>query len=188
MDKYQAITPSIVRELLDYDPATGVLTWKWRDLKWFEHTKRPAQFQAIWNTQNAGQRAFKKVSSGPYMWGSILGERFIAHRVCWAHFYGEWPKGVLDHIKAATGNPYDNRIENLRDGDRKQNQRNLRRAKNNTSGVTGVRKNRCGNHQARIKVNGVEEHLGTFKTEAEAIEARKAAEKRHGFHPNHGSD
>ena len=29
------ITAEIVRELLDYDPDTGLFTWKWRERKWF---------------------------------------------------------------------------------------------------------------------------------------------------------
>lgn len=39
---------------------------------------------------------------------------------------------------------------------------------------------------AEIKKNYRKIHLGMFSTEADAIAARKAAEARLGFHPNHG--
>ena len=49
---------------------------------------------------------------------------------------------------------------------------------NNTSGTTGVRYNTTYNKwHAQIKGN----HLGVFKTEAEAIKARKDAEVEYGF-------
>ena len=42
----------------------------------------------------------------------------------------------------------------------------------------GVRLRRFGRWQARITVNGREHFIGTFRTQAEAIAARKAAEIR----------
>ena len=56
-----------------------------------------------------------------------------------------------------------------------------------TSGVTGV----CWNKgtqkwKAYITVNGKYEYLGVFEDRNEAIKARQAAEKDHGFHPTHG--
>ena len=42
----------------------------------------------------------------------------------------------------------------------------------------GVRLRRFGKWQARITVNGREVFIGTFRTQAEAIAARKGAEAR----------
>jgi len=58
---------------------------------------------------------------------------------------------------------------------------------NNTSGVTGVYWNkRDRKWQAMIKVNNKQIHLGYFEGKTEAITARKIAEIKYGFHPNHG--
>jgi hypothetical protein len=39
--------------------------------------------------------------------------------------------------------------------------------------------------RADIKVNGRNIHLGTFEDKQSALDARAAAEAKHGFHKNH---
>ena len=59
--------------------------------------------------------------------------------------------------------------------------------KNNSSGVTGVIwHKRYRKWQAQMKINSLQKHLGSFSDKFEAICARKSAENRFGFHPNHG--
>lgn len=107
-------------------------------------------------------------------------------RVAWAMSKGEWPKGELDHID---GDPFNNKIENLRDVDHTTNGRNQRTPSNNTSGVCGVYINKNnGTYIARIKVNYQNISLGSYKTLEEAKEARKKAEIEYGFHENHGRE
>jgi len=43
-----------------------------------------------------------------------------------------------------------------------------------------------GRWRASISVANRQRYLGTFDYLAEAVEARKAAEVKYGFHPNHG--
>jgi hypothetical protein len=48
------LTQKIVRELLDYNPKTGVLTWRRRHRKWFTSDR----ICNMWNTKFAGKPAF----------------------------------------------------------------------------------------------------------------------------------
>lgn len=91
--------------------------------------------------------------------------------------------GVVDHIDH---NSLNNCRDNMRSVSQTENSRNCKMSKNNKSGFNGVRKNRQGKWQARIKVGRVEHHLGTFTDIADAIAARKKANAKFGFHPNHG--
>lgn len=81
----------------------------------------------------------------------------------------------------------DNRLENLRDVSNRENARNQKISKNNTSGTLGVYfYKRDQNYQASIKINGKIKHLGYFKNKEEAIAARAAANIKYNFHENHG--
>lgn len=109
-----------------------------------------------------------------------------AHRAAWAVHFGEWPKGMLDHIN---GDPADNRIANLRPVDPSGNCRNTAKTRRNKSGVSGVFQRARGDRWivATRTGGGKREHL-YFDTFDEAVAARKDAERRHGFHPNHGRE
>ncbi|MDE4303615.1 HNH endonuclease signature motif containing protein [Phaeobacter gallaeciensis] len=183
MEKYgrDDITPEVLRELLDYDPSTGVLTWKHRDRKWF----RTDRSWKIWNTKHAGQRAFtRKADANVRYTATVLGHGFSSPRIAWAVHFGEWPKEQMDHIN---GDPSDNRICNLRDVSAVENNRNAARRSDNTSGVTGVSWDAVNNRwKVTISVNKRNLWVGDFARKSDAIEARKAAEQEHGYHENHG--
>jgi hypothetical protein len=49
---------------------------------------------------------------------------YYAHRLAWLWWFGEWPEGGLDHINRIRN---DNRIDNLREATRSENQRNRRK-------------------------------------------------------------
>jgi hypothetical protein len=118
------------------------------------------------------------------MLGTFFGKKIKAHRAAWLLYYGEWPNDAIDHIN---GNPGDNRIANLRVVDQLTNQKNAKRPKNNTSGAVGlIILKGSGRWRAAIKVNYQEIHLGVFDRFEDAFRARKAAERKYGFHPNHG--
>jgi hypothetical protein len=115
----------------------------------------------------------------------VNGKAYFAHRLIWLYVRGYFPEQI-DHIN---GNGLDNRLINLRGSDSTGNSRNRRKYASNTSGHTGVY--RCKPHskwQVKIKINGVQKHLGYFHDINEAIKARKQAEIEHGFHVNHGQE
>lgn len=179
-------SPEDLRKLLRYEPATGRLFWRERSARMFNlPSKRSSQGRANnWNSRYSGKEAFTSSNTHGYKQGHILNAVCQAHRVIWAIHTGKWPSGEVDHIN---GNRTDNRICNLRVVTSRDNSKNLSLRCDNTSGAHGV-----GWHpttqkwRARIKAGGKSISLGLFAKKDDAIKARKAAEKRYGFHANHG--
>lgn len=173
------LEPKLLHELLYCFESQGTLVWKRRASKWFSSES----YCDRWNEKYAGTQAFTCVSEG-YHVGAIKGIKYKAHRVIWAMHYGQWPTGQIDHIN---GDKSDNRIENLRDVTNRENCRNKRLFKANTSGHVGVwLKKETGKWVAEITVNYKTIPLGTFATKEGAIARREQAELEHGFHPTHG--
>lgn len=178
--KREALTAEVVRQLLDYDPSTGVFRWKARGPEWFPTPRRVNS----WNGRHAGQIAAYQSPRG-YQHIQIFKVRHAAHRLAWLFAHGAWPKGEIDHINHVRN---DNRIGNLRDVPSGGNQRNRRLRCNNTSGHAGITKPKgCRKWLVRIG-SGVEQrrHIGYFETLEEAIAARQCAMQQHGYHENHG--
>lgn len=121
--KRDGITADQVRELLDYDPATGIFTWRYR----------PDELLR-WNVRYAGA-----VAGSPHVRGyiriSVFHLHYWAHRLAWLHYYGEWPAQGIDHID---GNQTNNAIANLRAANQEQNSCNSKTLKNNKLGYRNV--------------------------------------------------
>ena len=173
------LTQEVVRELLDYNPETGFLYWRERDLKWFKSKAN----QSTWNKQFAGKRALTTVNNKGYLIGFVLRERHKSHRIIHLWMTGKWPNET-DHENGIVD---DNRWENLRSANKQENSKNRSTPENNTSGRIGVywHKPTC-KWTSRIKVNGISKYLGLFETFEAACEMRGIAERNYGFHPNHG--
>lgn len=144
-----------LKELLNYNPETGVFSWRNSG-----RGRRP-------------QRAGTSESSG-YERITICGEKHYSHRLAWFVVTGEWAIEI-DHVD---GDGMNNKISNLRKATRVQNMRNRGIAKNSKSGITGVSFNNekkmwC----SYIQLNGKTRHLGFFKEKSHAATARRAAEK-----------
>lgn len=155
-------TPARIREYLNYDPVTGLLT----------HVKRPGRLRR-------GEPA-TKVDSHGYLKVTIDKRSYKAHRVVWAHVHGEWPAAEIDHIN---GDRADNRLVNLRLAVHSENGQNRRKASNNRSGITGV--SRKGKRwRAQIGAAGKKVHLGVFDSPEEAAAAYADAKRElHPFEP-----
>ena len=180
MPRYQKPDAKILPELLIYHADTGKLFWRKRSREFFKSDSSCAR----WNALHAWKEAFTSLHSEGYLQGSILCKNLIAHRVIIAMQIGEWPRCSVDHIN---GIKSDNRISNLRCVTDLENRQNLPLSKANKSGAIGVyfhKKRR--KWTAQIRVRGEKIHLGIFQNKSEAIAARKDADKKYGFHPNHG--
>ncbi len=149
------LTAERLRELLHYDPDTGVFTWI-NSSKIRGHCVK------------AGSVAGTKFGH-KYVRIGFSGVRYYAHRLAWLYVYGFFPNEVIDHIN---GDGHDNRISNLRAATRAQNQQNMKIHKDNSSGFLGVsfHKNR-GKWAARICIGSKPKHLGMFSTAEAAHKA-----------------
>ena len=160
------ISPEEVRELISYDPVTGIMRWKWR------YNLKPKA--ASWNARNAGNPILTKDSKG-YIFLSIYKQKYRAHRVAWAH--GQWPILDLDHINLVKT---DNRIENLREATVAQNGHNVGLINRNTSGARGVFWHRGARKwQASIFCLGKSIYLGLHMRFEDAVAVRRAAELKY---------
>jgi len=161
------ITQEEAKALFDYDPDTGVLTWK---VSRSNHVK-------------IGDEAGSMHSMG-YRQVNINYKPTTVHRIIWLWYHGELPPHHIDHINR---DKLDNRISNLRLATAQENTRNSKLSKNNKSGVNGVFwSERTGKWIAKIKVDRENIWLGYHKTLLDAAAARLSADIEHGFHPQHG--
>ncbi len=143
----------VLRELLDYNPESGVVTYK----------------------KSVGSRKSGDVAGTPatrgYLTVKINRSIYKLHRIVWALHYGTDPANLeIDHIDRNTSN---NRIDNLRLTDRSENCFNVGVRINNTSGHIGVSYNKRDKlWLAKIG----KRNIGYYKTKEEAITARLRAE------------
>lgn len=166
MRKYltPTFTADYLREVLDYDPSTGIFIW----------SKSPLRGGAITG------RVAGKVEAFGYRRIKMKGVLYAAHRLAWMYVYGEWPPLQLDHINRQRD---DNRISNLRMATASQNAANRARPKANaTSRFKGVTWHKgCAKWQSLITHNGKSIYLGLYESEEEAARAyRDEAARRFG--------
>lgn len=177
--KKEIPSPELLRKLLRYDSETGQLFWRERSREMFGNQRA---FNT-WNSRYASKPALTNNCHG-YLQGAIFERKYLAHRVAWAIHTGEWPKNQIDHINGVKS---DNRIENLREATSQENMRNVKRQRNNKSGVTGISwEARREKWLVQIGLNGKLKHVGYFSDFENAVAARKDAEMKYGFHKNHG--
>lgn len=184
--KHPLPAPAALRNLLRYEPDTGLLYWRARSVEWFTPSRRRTAEHKMnnWNSKCAGQEAFTSKDHRGCRQGRIFDRGHLAHRVIWALVTGAWPEEDIDHEDR---DPSNNRWSNLRAVSHAVNMRNLPPRLSNTSGVCGVSWSRRRNKwYAQIRMANKTISLGLFDDFNDAVAVRKAAEESHGYHKNHG--
>lgn len=182
------LTQKILKELIYYDPKTGLFIWLLRDIKWFTHCKYPQMTCDHWNLMYENKiagciRDTKDEFSSKYIGIKVLGIPYRAHTLAWLYIYGYMPL-IIDHIDH---NGLNNAILNLRDSTHMENQQNRPMQKNNTSGFTGVSwKSKLKKWQVQINFNKKRVYGGVFSNLNDAIKRRQELNIEYGFHKNHG--
>lgn len=158
----QTISQARLKALLNYDPDTGVFTWK--------VNRRPTI--RIGDIAGCERRGYWVLKVDQHV--------YFSHRLAWLYVHGVWPTGDIDHINRIRD---DNRLSNLRECSRAENCQNTTARKSNTSGHKGV--SWVAQRQkwvAQIVINGKNVNLGRYSSIEDAIAARRAAEQAHYTH------
>lgn len=113
------LTHARVKELFDYDPETGELSY----LKNRNGSQRSV-------TKRAGYR-----SNQGYLDIKVDGKSYRLHRVVWLWVHGYFPEGDLDHINRVRD---DNRLSNLRESSRSCNVFNSKKRADSPALIRGV--------------------------------------------------
>ncbi len=142
------LTQARLKELLRYDLKTGIFT---------RRRASPSGRHGVGTVAGSARQA------DGYVELAFEGHRFYAHRLAWFYSYGVWPSKELDHRNHKTG---DNRLCNLRDGARSQNNENqVRPQRTNKSGFLGVSWSKAAcKWVAFITTNKKKRYLGLFLT------------------------
>jgi hypothetical protein len=159
------ITQSRLKELVSYDPDTGIFT------------SIVARGRAY-----LGKRLGTVNTTDHYLNIRLDGRRYGAHRLAFLYMTGEWPR-IVDHIGSAgccpVANRSDNRWLNLRNGSQSENLQNQRRPhRDNASGALGVTFDKA---RQKWKVSICRHYritnVGRYDSKDEAIAAYAKAKK-----------
>lgn len=152
------ITQERLKELVHYDPQTGLFT----SIK----KRRGCKLGSILGTP---------IGRAEYLVIGLDYQLYYAHRLAWFYMTGEWPDPEVDH---ENGRRADNRWANLREA-------TVVEQRQNRGGVLGAYQDkRRGTWHPSIRINGKRTNLGTFPT-AEAAHAAyvEAKARLHPFQP-----
>lgn len=146
-----------LKELLHYDPETGIFTWR------------------IWRKNQVKPGTIAGYLQNGYVVIEIEGQPFKAHRLAIYYVYEYWPENNIDHRDRIK---YHNWINNLREASSIQNARNAGNYSHNSTGIRGTHfcKTRK-KYGAVIRVNAKVYTLGFYKCLDNAVCARFAGEQ-----------
>lgn len=156
------ITQKRLKEVLNYDPETGIFTWKIKISKKIIVGTEP---------RSLNRYGYKRIR--------IDKRDYMAHRLAFLYMTGEFPKDQVDHINRIRT---DNRFCNLRNASNAQNQWNKSKLRNNSTGFKGIHfANRERRFVAKVNVENKTICIGYFKELKCAVEAyENFVRKAHG--------
>ena len=160
------LTQERLKDLLEYNPDTGVFTWK--------ESRRRARAGGIAGYASRCGEGYIKIK--------IDCVEYAAHRLSFLYMIGIIPDEV-DHINR---DRTDNRWLNLRSVNSMYNARNRGRMNTNKSGITGVHKDRTL-WRATIMIKSKHLYLYRGDCKHDAILARYKAEVELGWHESNSN-
>ncbi len=160
----QQLTSAQLKEILHYNPETGVFTW----------------VKSVGQRAQKGRTAGSKVPTG-YIKIKVLQKVYFAHRLAWLYMTGSWPVNEIDHVD---NDPSNNVFSNLRAATKSENAQNRGNRKGTVSRFKGVVFDiQSQKWVASIWLKDIKKtkRIGSFSSEEEAAKAyRTEAEVLHG--------
>ena len=139
------ITQDRLKEVLTYDPDTGIFT---------------SNKSSKYCNKSFGDRVGTVHKTKGYRYLTIDRKTYREQRMAFLYMTGALPTGQVDHINQIKD---DNRWSNLRDVSSAENCWNRPKYANNRSGYTGVVWNKkCNKWQVLCRSKGVQKFLGLF--------------------------
>lgn len=165
--KNKALPPHIyLTQCFNYEPLTGIVTWKSRPRSHFNTDRGFNQT----NSRFSGKVVGSKDKDG-YLIVRIDGTNYRLSRIVWKIYHGTDPFYEIDHIDT---NKENNSIANLRDVNHIVNSLNRNKPSSNKSGYLGVHFcKEMRKFRATIRVNGINKSLGFYETPEDAHSAYK---------------
>lgn len=158
------------------------------DINWHDFFEYRDDGNLVWRVSRPGGKAIAGGVAGNrrddgYVIVGLKGKKWLLHRIIFAMHHGYMPD-MIDHID---GDPFNNRVENLRKADISTNQHNRKLDVRNKLGVKNVYfHNRDKNYAVRMKVGGKVRTVGYFKAlELADLVAQMAREKYFGEFARH---
>lgn len=150
------LTQVEVKQWFNYDPASGILTW------------RRTGMRAGTKLYRRGKPSIRQVM--------LSGKAYNETAVIWLWVTGSLPTLRVDHIDL---NPFNNSWSNLREADNSQNQANRRNSRPGQLKWAYLHEN--GRYRSRVVFRGVRYDCGYYDTEQDAHDAAYAvAQQLHG--------
>ena len=149
------LTAERLREVLNYDPETGLF-------RWLKKLADRTRLNAVAGSKTEHGHCVIRID----------GRVYSCHRLAWLYVHGRWPSDQIDHINWVRD---DTRIANLRECSNAENNQNRR-------GIGVSFNKRRSKWKAEICVNYHRIFLGEFRDKESAIKAYYAAKiKLHPF-------
>lgn len=165
------LTQELLRNVLDYDKLSGIFVWK----------------NTLSSAIKVGDEAGSIDKNTGYINIRVYGVLYPASQLAILWVDGYLPirdtNEIVDHNN---GIRTDNTYLNLEPKTIDANNRNMALQKRNNSGHPGIRITEAGTYAVRISVDSKVKTLGTYTTYEKALQVRKNAEKKYGYHENHG--
>jgi hypothetical protein len=172
--KKQELTQELLKQLIDYNPDTGVFVWKERPLSMLEKQS----YCNTWNTRFANKQAGRltNVKKGfTFRRICIFNKEYQGHHIAFLYMTGKYPEHDIDCID---GDYTNLEFKNIRECTRQDTTFKAIKSSGKNKLIGSSFKKDRNKYRSQIDVNGKSISLGHFDTEEQAHNAYVEAKRQ----------